>query len=281
MKDIISCSRRTDVPAFYWEWMKEAIKKGYAESINPYNKEAYRINLSPDDIHTIVFWSKDYDKYIKDCSFLSDYHLYFQFTINDYSKLLELNVPNKKETLKQVDFIVNKFSNQHVLWRFDPIILTKDCSGENINTLPKYGNARLIAFEELCKDMSSLGINKVVTSFLSTYGHVKERLVKYKIPYKSLTEDLQCKFTEKMVEIADKYNIQVCSCSSPLIEKVEGVEKSHCIDGKLLTELKSERATKAKDQGQRKDCGCHKSRDISPYSPCGHNCVYCYARPQK
>ena len=34
VKQIISCSRRTDIPAFYYDWLQEVLKKGEIENRN-------------------------------------------------------------------------------------------------------------------------------------------------------------------------------------------------------------------------------------------------------
>lgn len=35
---IISCSRRTDIPAFLMDWVIEKIKIGYVDVVNPFNR---------------------------------------------------------------------------------------------------------------------------------------------------------------------------------------------------------------------------------------------------
>ncbi|MEQ8253680.1 MAG: DUF1848 family protein [Smithellaceae bacterium] len=48
---IISCSRRTDIPAFYGEW--------FVQVRNPVNAgQVRRISLLPADVDCIVFWTK-------------------------------------------------------------------------------------------------------------------------------------------------------------------------------------------------------------------------------
>jgi hypothetical protein len=37
--NIISASRRTDIPAFYLEWFNNRIRAGYAKYQNPFSKE--------------------------------------------------------------------------------------------------------------------------------------------------------------------------------------------------------------------------------------------------
>ncbi len=48
---IISCSHRTDIPAFLMDWVLENIKIGYVDVMNPFNrKQNSRISLKPEDV---------------------------------------------------------------------------------------------------------------------------------------------------------------------------------------------------------------------------------------
>ena len=61
---IISASRRTDIPAYYWEWMKNRIKDGFVCVRNSYNeKQVSRVSLSADKI----------DCYVGHINFLGDF----------------------------------------------------------------------------------------------------------------------------------------------------------------------------------------------------------------
>lgn len=56
---IISASRRTDIPSYYSEWMINRLKEKYVLVRNPMNiHQISRINLSPDVVDAIVFWTK-------------------------------------------------------------------------------------------------------------------------------------------------------------------------------------------------------------------------------
>lgn len=55
---IISCSRRTDIPAFLMSWVIDKIKQGYVDVINPFNrKQISRISLNPENVKCWVWWS--------------------------------------------------------------------------------------------------------------------------------------------------------------------------------------------------------------------------------
>ncbi len=48
---IISCSRRTDIPAFLMDWVISRIEEGYVDVVNPFNRtQISRISLKPDDV---------------------------------------------------------------------------------------------------------------------------------------------------------------------------------------------------------------------------------------
>ena len=46
MKTIISASRRTDIPAFYYDWLQECLKNKEVELSNPmYPEKKYKVNF--------------------------------------------------------------------------------------------------------------------------------------------------------------------------------------------------------------------------------------------
>ena len=57
---IISASRRTDIPAWFSDWFLYRLREKYALVRNPVNsRQVSRIDLSPDVVDCIVFWSKN------------------------------------------------------------------------------------------------------------------------------------------------------------------------------------------------------------------------------
>lgn len=277
MLEIISCSRRTDIPAFYYDWLQECLKNKYVIVKNPYNKSTYMVDLSPERVHSICLWSKSFANVLKNPGYLSLYNLYFQFTITGYSKFLEPNVVDTEEALRQMEQLARNYSPKQINWRFDPIILS--IRGENEPTPDNFTRARLKVFEALCRDISSFGVNRCTISFLCLYKKVEQRMKESKFAWLLPSQQQQIELVSQLVEIADKYGVTIYTCSSPIIEGVPGVKKGHCIDGAYLEALFSKRASHAKDAGQRKECGCTRSRDIGAYSgqSCGHGCLYCYA----
>ena len=99
---IISASRRTDIPALYPKWFINRLKAGEVLVPNPYNrKKISRIQLSPDTIDCIAFWTKNPEPLIPYLSTIDKmgYPYYFQMTITDYEQDIEENVPRTEESM--------------------------------------------------------------------------------------------------------------------------------------------------------------------------------------
>jgi hypothetical protein len=283
VKTVISASRRTDIPAFFYDWLQDALTNGVVEIPNPlFPEKKYLVDLNPINVHSLVLWSKDFKNVLEKPLHLDDYNLYFQYTINNYSKFLEPNVPDYKNTINTLYGLLKRYKPEQFNIRFDPVIIST--MGEIVPSNGMSEKSRITAFEVLCRDLKVLGMEKcrVTTSYLSLYGHVKDKLKKSGLDLVEMSENSQISFFESMVEIADKYDMQIFSCSSPVIEKVTGINKGHCIDGELLEQLFGGKIKKAKDKGQRAACGCTCSRDIGIYAKnrngmkCLHGCIYCY-----
>ena len=97
---IISVSRRTDIPAYYSEWFYNRIKEGYVLVRNPMNiHQIGKINLEPDVVDGIVFWTKNPVPMLDRICELERYNYYFQFTLNSYNKDVEPNIPSKNKII--------------------------------------------------------------------------------------------------------------------------------------------------------------------------------------
>ena len=86
LKQILSVSRRTDIPAFYMPWFMDQVTRGLIEVVNPFNQKVRQVNVSPERVHTMVFWSKNFRPFLADRygeRFQAmGYHLFFNFTVN-------------------------------------------------------------------------------------------------------------------------------------------------------------------------------------------------------
>lgn len=280
---IISCSRRTDIPAFLMEWVIDKIQKGYVDVNNPfYPSQVSRISLKPKDVKCWMWWSKNFGKWIKLYQNTPEvFRIYkghcFQFTINSPSELEKGVKISLDDRLKQLKWLVDEFGSLAVNYRYDPIIIYKKKNSDEVqNNLDK--------FEYIIEKISSIGLKEMIFSFATIYSKVERRMkARNYIPIEPNYE-IKKDILNKLITICDNNNILMKACCQPDLLSIEGIEQSHCIDGNRIEQIIGEPVSKAKDTGQRKDCGCVKSRDIGGYTGifrCMHNCDYCYASPAK
>lgn len=279
MKKIISASRRTDLPACHYEWFQNTLQNEYAEICNPRFKEIkYRVTLSPDSVHSMVLWSKDFRNVLHNPKYLENYNLYFQYTINNYAKTLEPFAPSYRESIGTLEGMLDKYRPEQFNIRFDPIVIS--VCGETQPTPEAPAKARLNVFEGLCRDLAGLGMRgcRITTSYLAIYRNVRRNMNMANIDIIHPNPDEQKAMAKELAAIALHYGFALYSCACPLLSEVEGVETGSCIDGLLLQELFGGKVSKARDTGQRKFCNCTKSSDIGSYDRvCRFKCVYCYA----
>lgn len=283
-KIVISASRRTDIPAFYMNWFMEQIKKGVFEVINPYNRRKSMVPATPDKVHTIVFWSKNYDQFIKG-NFGKElkkagYNLFFNFTINSVSPLLEPNVPSLEKRLNQLESLCGRFDAKSITWRFDPICFYTTKNGEFQNNLNDFNYIAERAFQ--------CGITRCITSFMDDYPKIRKRtssISGFSFFDPSLEEKKKIILNMERMLIEKNISLQTC-CEKALLKSLpsgSGITKSSCIPNDLLVKIFGGGLSFKHDSGQRiKDgCGCMVSSDIGSYNlhPCYHNCLFCYANP--
>lgn len=97
---IISASRRTDIPSYYFDWFFHRLEAGFVCTCNPMNpKQVSRISLSLDVVDGIVFWTKNPTPMLDKLHLLNCYPFYFQFTLNAYGKDLEAGIPSKNDVI--------------------------------------------------------------------------------------------------------------------------------------------------------------------------------------
>ncbi len=261
------------------------IEKGSFEVINPYNRHVSIHPATPDNIHTIVFWSKNFGPFIKggfgEKLVKTGYNLFFNFTINSDSPLLEPNVPFLKERLDQLDFLSSNFGARSINWRFDPVCFykTKKQGGLKNN---------LKDFLSIADKASESGVKRCITSFMDHYPKILKRLVSMR-GFSFIDPPMESKknIVRKMAAELKKRSISLRTCCEKelldLLPATSGVTKSSCIPNDLLVEIFGGHLSLKRDMGQRvkNGCGCMVSVDIGTYQfhPCYHNCLFCYANP--
>ncbi|MCD6454570.1 MAG: DUF1848 family protein [Candidatus Aminicenantes bacterium] len=276
---IISASRRTDIPAFYLRWLVEGIKKEEVTVRGPYGR-MYRVNLSPERVHTLVLWSKNFLPLLKNAygsiEALKKYsQIYFLFTITGLGGTKwEINVPSPEKTIRQLEPLSEIAGPERIGLRFDPVVHWKEGDKTKSN---------LQFFERLAPVLSSIGIKRVIFSFVQWYPRAVKRTRNAGIEFYDPPAEEKRREASYLLDIAKTYHLSLEACSQPESFLIKGIKKGACINAELLSSLHPFGWTisPGKDAGQRALCGCSKSIDIGSYSlPCGHICLYCYANPK-
>lgn len=279
MKKVISASRRTDLVAFFPEWLSSVIIEEKARVYGP-SGHVYTVDLSPKAVHTVVIWSKNLANLIEDrnrlCTALQKYdQLYLHFTITGLGgTFIEKEVPHPSSAISQLDPLIKIVRRpERISVRFDPVVYWKE-EGE-IKT-------NLHFFEKLAPELSSRGIKDVRFSFVQWYGKAVRRAAKYGFLYVDPSREEKKDAARTLAQIAQGWNLRLFSCSQNFLSEVSGVSPSACIDGPHLGDLHplGEPVSIKKDKSQRPECRCTESVDIGSYTQfCPHSCLYCYANP--
>lgn len=291
---VISASRSTDIPAFYSKWFFNRLKEGYVTWINPFNRSIQYISF--EKVRFIVFWTKNPAPIIPYLHILDELGInyYFQFTLNDYeNEQLEPNLPSLDSRIQTFISLSKIIGKDKVIWRFDPLLLSENIT---IDTL-------------ICK-LQCIGkmlfnyTDKLVFSFvdITCYKKVQKNLESTSISYKEFSKSEMLLFCKKLSNLNKGWGLSLATCAENIGLETFTIEHNSCIDEKLIYNIgKSDTVLlnwlgrtahtnlslfdedifiqnkRLKDKGQRKECGCIKSKDIGIYNTCNHMCTYCYA----
>lgn len=295
---IISASRSTDIPAFYADWFVERWKAGYVKWKNPFNGTPLYVSFK--QTRAVVFWSKNPKPMFKHLDFLDEHvkNYYFQFTLNDYDKEgFEEKVPKLESRINTFKELSNRIGKERVVWRFDPLLLTKEINIEEL----------LSRIENIGNQLNNY-TNKLVFSFadISIYKKVEKNLKKGNIDYIEFVPETMIEFANGLNKLNKNWNLELATCAEKFDLNQYGIVHNKCIDDNLMIKLFrhdkalmkflgvvfieptlfdqseiNEDTKKLKDKGQREACGCIMSKDIGEYNTCPHDCVYCYANTSK
>lgn len=239
---IISASRSTDIPAFYAKLVfqpfdKMVIVYGTIRSINSQCTFLLRI------VRLLFFGTKNPKPILPYLHKLDErgIHYYFQFTLNDYiNEGFEPNVPSIEERIDTFKNLSNMIGKEKVIWRFDPLIITK-----------------LITPRELLKRIWHIGnllkgyTDKLVFSFVDVkaYRKVQNNLIKETacftkedVESAEMTESQRREIVDGLVKMKEAWkskgwNITMATCGEEVELEGYGIEHNRCIDGELMKRI--------------------------------------------
>lgn len=263
---IISASRRTDIPTYYSEWLFNRLREEYVLVRNPMNiHQVGKIDLSPDVVDGIVFWTKNPIPMLDRLSELEKYNYYFQFTLNAYGQDVEPNVPSKNDAIiPAFQRLSKEIGKDRVVWRYDPILLNKKYTMEYHCKYFRIMASKLSEYTEKC-----------TVSFLDLYKNTARNVKPLEI--QDIPTSQQLELMQQFAEIAKEHGIYIDTCAEAI--ELDDLSISHacCIDKARFERLGGCKLSVGKDPNQRAECGCIASIDIGAYNTCKNGCLYCYA----
>lgn len=272
---IISASRRTDLPAFYAEWLMQRIRAGFCEVPNPFNaRQVSRVSLAPDDVDVIVFWTRHARPLLAHLDELDarGYRYYFQYTVLDYPRSLERATPPAEVAVQTVRELAQRVGPQRVIWRYDPIVFGPGVDAEY--HLAKY--ATLAAALEGATRRS-------VISIVDLYRQAAKRLHGGDGETSGWSNELSGgqaeleRLLHGLAATAPAHGLEITSCAEEADLTPYDICPGKCVDADLIRAAFGLELGARKDPGQRDACGCVVSKDIGMYTTCVFGCQYCYA----
>lgn len=266
MQQVISVSRRTDIPAFYADWFMNRLQAAAVHVRQPYTKKLICVSLKPEDVSAIVFWSKNYAPLLNKLEAIekTTKNLLFHFTITA-NRELEPNAPDYRDAVKDHLFIARRYSPERIIWRYDPVCITDKLSFE-IN------EERFAHCAELLKGYAG----RCIISFVHPYRKVLDNLKRYTDhALIDISKEKKREYAHRLAARGEACGIRLSACCNDYLQS-DMISKASCIDGRYLTEI-CKAPIEARRAATRKECACTKSVDIGAYDTCAHGCVYCYA----
>ena len=262
---IIQTGMRTDIPAFYSEWLVNRIKEGYVLVRNPYNPgQVTKYSLSPEVVDLIGFCTKNPAPMLKYMDVLKPYGQYWFITITPYGKDIEPHVPDKNTVMEEFKRLSGYVGIDSVGWRYDPILT------DRVHTVEWH----VAEFEKMASNLSGY-TRTCVISFLDIYKKVERNFPEAR---KVARQD-RLRIGKEFVRIADRYGMTIRPCAEGKELAAYGADCSGCMTVNTFeTALHTHLDVPKRKMNQRNGaCACLLGVDIGAYDTCGHLCRYCYA----
>lgn len=266
---IVSASRRTDIPAFYADWLFNRLREGRALVRNPHApRRVAEVSLRPEDVDCFVFWTKDPSPMLPRLGELKEYPYYFQYTLNPYGAPWEPGLPSLEHRIDAFRRLADAAGPRGVVWRYDPVLL-----GGQLDTA-----YHAQQFRRLAGALRGY-THRCTISFVDFYSSVRKKLAAAGVA--EAEDDIKLAIAKDIAAVASNLGMEPTACAEPLDLAPAGVAPARCIDAELIEAISGRSLPRRRDRNQRPGCRCAESVDIGAYGTCGHGCVYCYANVSK
>jgi hypothetical protein len=270
---IISASYRTDIPAFYADWLFRRLEAGYCLVRNPYSGRLGRVDLTPAAVSGVVFWTRNFGPILERPERMAALRRLgrpwvVQYTVSNYPRSLEAAVIAPAKAIDHLRRLAGEVHPLCPVWRYDPVVTTSQ-------TTPDFHRAN---FECLASRLER-AVDEVVISFAHVYRKTEINLnvsaSRHGFSWDDPPREEKLRLAADLAAIAAAHGMRLTLCTQPEY-LAPGIEPARCVDARRLEAIAGW-PIPAATRGNRPGCLCHQSRDIGDYDTCPHGCAYCYA----
>lgn len=263
---IINTGQRTDIPAFYAEWLANRLKEGFVCVRNPYHpNQVSRYRLDPSVVDVIGFCTKNPSPMFPYMDLLKDYGQYWFVTITPYGRDIEPNVPDKHRLLDDFKRLSDIVGLNAIGWRYDPIFISERYTMDY----------HVRAFEQISSALDGY-TETVVISFIDLYPKVRRNFPEAR----AVTKEQQMVLGKALIRIASDHGMTVKLCAEGDELAPFGADCGGCMRISDYEKAIGRRLSAPMRKGARAECACYLACDIGAYSTCKHLCRYCYANAE-
>ena len=260
---IINTGQRTDIPAFYADWLANRLKAGFVLVRNPYNpKSVTRYRLTPDVADCIGFCTKNPEPMLKYMDLLKPFHQFWYVTVTPYGREIEPFVPNKLQVLESFKRLSDTVGVHRIGWRYDPVLISGSWPVER----------HIKAFEYMAKTLSGYTRTAVI-SFIDLYEKTKRNFPEAK----PVRHEDRLTLGKAFVEIGKQHGMTIRPCAEGTELARFGADCGGCMTVSMYEKAVGQRLKAPGKAPARRECACYLGCDIGAYNTCGHLCRYCYA----
>ncbi len=269
---VISASRRTDLPGFYWRWFMNRLDAGFCDVASPFDAgRVRRVSLAPRDVAAFVFWTRCARPMLPSVDQLREagFAFYVHYTITGYPRELEPGVPSREESVNGLLSLSEKVGPHRVIWRYDPIVLS--------TATPAAYHER--EFASLARELRG-AVDVAYISFCDFYAKTRRAFARVAKEtgwtFEAGTREEQAALAGRLADLARAEGMEVRACAETGLDAA-GVRPGSCVDPALLARLRPDLDLRLRSAPSRSGCGCVDSVDVGAYDSCSYGCVYCDA----
>lgn len=282
-RQLVSVSRRTDIPRFFPDWFAARRKAGYAEYENVFGVRG-RVSLVRADVLGYLFWTRDARPLTSELVSLRRERIPYacQFTITCYGPELEPNRPPLDEAIASfLELAQTLPSPAAIQWRYDPIVISKRYP-------PTFHVDAFAHIAARLRGATLVANTSLVEPLLKSVRRLADPSILYRPPDARRHGATMRRFPDllsagerapelaaQLASVAHAHGMLLRACADPEL----GLPAAQCCGPDLWRaygELDPTELAVLPEAPSRPGCHCIRSVDIGMNETCRGGCRYCY-----